>query len=170
MAPALRRLALTVHVLVSVGFPGAVACFLALAVFALIGSDTQLVRAAYLAMDLMTRVVILPLCFASLLTGLISALATSWGLFRHYWVVLKLFITVPSTLILVIHMQPIGRMARLAAEGPIAGAHAADQVQLVVASGAALLALVVATVLSTYKPRGMTPYGWRKLREPQPQR
>ena len=31
------------------------------------------------------------------------------------------------------------------------------------AAGAALLALIVATALSVYKPRGLTGYGWRKL-------
>ena len=37
------------------------------------------------------------------------------------------------------------------------------QVQMVVAAGAALLALLVATILAVYKPRGMTPYGQRHL-------
>jgi hypothetical protein len=32
-------------------------------------------------------------------------------------------------------------------------------------SSGALLFLLVATVLSVYKPRGMTRYGWRKQRE-----
>jgi hypothetical protein len=36
------------------------------------------------------------------------------------------------------------------------------QIQIVVVSGAALLALLVATALSVYKARGMTSYGWRK--------
>jgi hypothetical protein len=41
-------------------------------------------RAAYLAMDLTSRFVIVPLARASLLTGLAQALGTPWGLFRHY--------------------------------------------------------------------------------------
>ena len=32
-------------------------------------------------------------------------------------------------------------------------------------ASAAVLALLVATTLSVYKPRGVTPYGWRKQRE-----
>jgi hypothetical protein len=43
-----------------------------------------MVRAAYLAMELIARFVIIPLAFASLLTGLIQSLGTPWGLFRHY--------------------------------------------------------------------------------------
>ena len=32
-------------------------------------------------------------------------------------------------------------------------------------AGAALLLLLVVTTLAVYKPRGMTPYGWRKQHE-----
>ena len=41
-------------------------------------------RGAYLAMDLIGWFVIVPLSLASLLTGLVQALGTTWGLFRHY--------------------------------------------------------------------------------------
>jgi hypothetical protein len=165
MTPNLRKLALTLHVIVSVGFPGAVACFFALAIAGMLSEDVQLVRAVYLAMDIATWLVILPLCLASLLTGLVSALGTNWGLFRHYWVLVKFLITVPSTLILLIHLQPVEEMAEAAAQGIVSGEHFSAQLQLVVASGAALVVLLVATVLSTYKPRGMTRYGWSTLRE-----
>ena len=55
--------------------------------------------------------VIVPLAIASLLTGVVQALATPWGLFRHYWVVIKLFLTVFATLVLLAspprcHPQP----------------------------------------------------------------
>jgi ABC-type anion transport system duplicated permease subunit len=165
MTPDLRRLALTVHVMVSVGFAGAVACFFALAIAGMLSADSQLGRAAYLAMEFATWAVILPLSFASLLTGLVSALGTNWGLFRHYWVLVKFLITVPSTLILLVHLRPIGDMARVAAQGIVSNEHYSAQLQLVAASGAALVVLLGATVLSTYKPRGMTRYGWSTLRE-----
>jgi hypothetical protein len=38
----------------------------------------------------------------------------------------------------------------------------------VIHSGAALLALLVTTTLSVYKPRGMTRYGRRRQREERP--
>lgn len=47
--------------------------------------DAQLDRAAHLAMELTALFVIVPLAFASLLTGLVQALGTTWGLFRDYW-------------------------------------------------------------------------------------
>ena len=52
-----------------------------------------MVRAAYPAMELAARFVIVPLAFASLLTGVIQSLGTPWGLFRHYWVLVKLLLT-----------------------------------------------------------------------------
>jgi hypothetical protein len=164
MAPRLRKLSLTAHVTSSVGWFGAVAAFLALAVAGVTGADPQRVRAAYLAMELTAWWVIVPLSFASLLTGVVQGLGTEWGLFDHYWVVLKLFMTVPSTILLA-HMRPIGRVAALAAADALSGSAVHGlRFQLVGDAGTALLVLLVTTTLSVYKPRGRTPYAWRKQR------
>jgi hypothetical protein len=165
MGPRLRKLSLTAHVTSSVGWLGAVAAFLALAIAGVTAADPQRVRAAYLAMELTAGWVIVPLSFASLLTGVVQSLGTEWGLFDHYWVVVKLFMTVPSTVLLLVHMRPIGRIAALAAAGALSGS-AVDglRVQLVGDAGTALLVLLVTTTLSVYKPRGRTPYAWRKQR------
>jgi hypothetical protein len=173
MAPRLRKFALTAHVTSSVGWLGAVAGFLVFAVAGLTSQDAQMVRAVYLVMDLTAWYVIVPLCVASVLTGLVSSLSTTWGLFRHYWVLLKILITIPSSLMLLVHMQPISYIADVAAKMPlsITDLHGL-KIQLVVEAGAALLVLLVATALSVYKPKGMTRYGWRKQQEqralPQP--
>lgn len=166
MSSALRKAALTAHAVSSVGWLGAVAAFLALAIASLTRPEAEVVRAAALAMDLTTRQVIVPLSIASLLTGLISSLGTPWGLLRHYWVVVKLLINLLSSIILFVHLRPIAELASRAA-AQLAPSHAdlGLRTQMVVASGAALLALLVATVLSVYKPRGLTHYGWRRQRE-----
>ena len=166
MTPGLRKFALTAHVSSSVGWLGAVAAFLALAVAGLTNQDTQLARAAYLAMELTGWFVIVPLSLASLVTGLIQSLGTTWGLFRHYWVVMKLMISIFATIVLLVHMQPIGYMAGAAAQPSLSVAnHHGLRLQLVADAGAALLVLLVATTLSVYKPHGVTPYGRRKQRE-----
>lgn len=165
IAPRLRKFALTAHVTSSVGWLGAVAGFLALAVAGLTSRDDQTVRSVYLMLDLTAWYVIVPLCLASVLTGLVSSLTTAWGLFRHYWVLLKILITIPSSLMLLVHMRPIAYIAGVAATTTtplsIADLHGL-KIQLVVEAGAALLVLLVATALSVYKPKGMTRYGWRK--------
>jgi hypothetical protein len=165
-APRLRKFALTAHVTSSVGWLGAVAGFLALAVAGVTSQDAQVVRAVYLVMDLTAWYVIVPLCLASVLTGLVSSLSTTWGLFRHYWVLLKILITIPSSLMLLVHMQPISYIAGVAAKTPLSITDLNGlKIQLVVEAGAALLVLLVATALSVYKPKGMTRYGWRKQQE-----
>ncbi|MBT2727397.1 DUF2269 domain-containing protein [Bacillus sp. ISL-75] len=162
LTPRLRKLALTAHVTASVGWLGAVSSFLVLAISGLTSKDTQLVHAVYLAMELIARFIIVPLCLATLITGIIQSLGSKWGLFRHYWILIKFLITILSTFVLLIHMQPISYIAGEAAKITLSSADLRIQIQLVVASGAAILALLVATTLSVYKPRGLTPYGFRK--------
>lgn len=166
MGPALRRLALTAHITASVGWLGAVGAFLALSLAGLTSREEQVVRAAFIAADLATRAVIVPLCLAALGTGLIQSLGTQWGLFRHYWVLAKLLLTVLGTLLLLLHTQPIAYMADAAVQGTLAGGALREvRVQLVADAAAALLVLLAATALSVYKPRGVTRYGWRRQLE-----
>src|SRR5258707_6908187 len=162
MLPAIRKFALTAHVTSSIGWFGAVAVFLALALVGLTSQDARVVRAAYLVIGLTTWFVIVPLAFASLLTGGVSSLGTRWGLFRSYWVVMKLIITLVATVVLLIHTQTIGLLVGAAAKSAVLGSNLSGaQLNMVVASGLALLVLLVLTVLSVYKPRGMPPYGQR---------
>jgi hypothetical protein len=106
---------------------------------------------------------IVPASAATLATGIIQAVGTPWGLVRHYWVFAKLFLTVLATAVLLIHTAPIGELAQRAAAGTLLEAAArSSRVQLVADAGGALLVLLLATVLSVYKPRGMTRYGWRR--------
>jgi hypothetical protein len=165
MTPRLRKFVLTIHVTSAVGWLGSVASFLALAIAGLNSQDAQIVRGYYLSMELIAQYLIVPLCFTSLLTGLVQSLGTKWGLIRHYWILIKFLITILSTIGLVVHLQPISYLAGVAAETTLSSDDLRVQTQLVFTAGLALLALLVATTLSVYKPKGMTPYGWRKLYE-----
>src|SRR5215218_1506571 len=102
MRPRVRKFALAAHVASSVGWLGAVAAFLALAVVGLTSQNAETVRGAYLVMEPTAWFVLVPLAFASLVTGLVQSLGTSWGLFRHYWVLFKLLINVATTIVLLI--------------------------------------------------------------------
>lgn len=165
MSRELRKFILTAHITFAVGWLGAVAGFLALAIIGLKSQDAQIVSAAYLAMDWITRFVIVPLSFAPLITGPILSLGTPWGLFRHYWIIVKLVITILSTIILLVHLQPISYLSVAAARGTLSSADYQAQIQMVVASAAALLALLLTNFLAVFKPKGMTRYGWRKQYE-----
>jgi len=163
MPSGMRKVALTAHIISSIGWFGAVAAFLALAIAGMTSQNPQLVRAAYLAMELTTWFVIVPLAFVSLLSGVVSSLGTSWGLFQYYWVVLKLLTTIFAIVILLMHTQPIDLLAGVAAKTtvPSADLHS-QQLLMVTSASAALVVLIVLTVLSVYKPRGTTWYGRRK--------
>jgi hypothetical protein len=167
MTPRVRKFALTAHVASSVGWLGAVAGFLALSLTGLTSGDAQIVRAAYLTMELTGWFVLVPLALASLLTGLVQSLGTTWGLFRHYWVLFKLLINVFATIILLIYMQTLGSLADVAAETTFSRADlsALRTPSPALHASLALVLLLVATTLAVYKPRGVTPYGQRKQRE-----
>lgn len=143
MPPGLRKFALTTDVSSSVGWLGAVAAFLALAMTGLITEESQLVRAAYLAMHLVTWHVIVPLSIAALATGLVQSLGTTRGLFRHYWLITKLLLTVLATLILLLHTGPIDRVAEAAARIGLASTDLRQlRIQLVGDASAALFVFV----------------------------
>ncbi len=164
MAPRLRKFALTVHVTSSVGWLGAVAGVLALAVAGMTSRDAQTVRAAYLVMELTAWFVLVPFALASLLTGLGPSLGTTWGLFRHYWVLFKLLITVLATIVLLMYTQTLSYLAGVATQTTLSSADLGvlRTPSVVLHAGAALLLLLVATVLAVFKPPGITRYGRRK--------
>jgi hypothetical protein len=159
-----RKVALTAHVTASVGWLGAVAGFLALAVIALASDDAQTVRSAHVVMEPLGWFVLVPLAVASLLTGLIQSFGSVWGLFRHYWVVFKLLINVFATLVLLLYMQTLDHFAGIATKTPFSSAdlNALRDPSPLLHSVLALLLLLVATTLAVFKPRGLTPYGRRQ--------
>ena len=163
MRPGLRKAALTAHVTTSVGWLGAVAVFLVLAITGMTSHDSTTVRGAYLAMEVAAWYVVVPLAFSSLLTGLVSSLGTVWGLFRYYWVIAKLLLVLVATGVLLAQLTPISRLAELAATAPptatdIPGARES----LIVHATGGMVVLILTTVLAVYKPPGLTGYGQRR--------
>ena len=158
--PAVRKLALTTHVTSSVGWLGAVFVVLVLSVVALIGSDRALTSAVYLVMDLVGWSVLVPLALTSLVSGVAQSLLTPWGLLRHWWVVVKLVSTALATAVLLLYTGTLGRLAETVRDSGVAGA--TPSASPLIHTAGALVVLLGAVVLSIYKPRGLTRYGWRK--------
>lgn len=157
MSPKLNRVMLTTHITVSVGWFGAVAVFIALAITGIASANMQLARSSYLAMELSGWFVIVPFCIASLVTGVIQALGTKWGLLKHYWIVVKLILTLFATVALLLHMKPIGDLS-LAASSNVDFTNALPdlKLQIVVNAGAAFLLLLAIITISVFKPWGKT--------------
>jgi len=170
MTPALRKLTITAHVTFSVGWLGAVAAFLVLSIAGLTSRDAEVVRGAYLSMDLISRFIIIPMCFAALATGLLQALGTPWGLFRYYWILVKFGLAIFATVALLVHQfvvvaEAAKHVSGAAAETLIGADFAALKTELVRAPSLSILFLLVATTLGVFKPWGLTRYGRRKRQE-----
>ncbi|MBK0401864.1 hypothetical protein I5M27_02640 [Adhaeribacter sp. BT258] len=163
LSPLLRKVFLTTHITLSVGWLGAVAAFLAIALMGLVSQDTMQVRSAYITMEWVGWFVIVPACLGSLATGLIQSLGTNWGLFRHKWIVVKLLMTVACTILLFLHMQPISYLADVASNADISTIELRKlRIQLITDAGAALLVLLVITSISVFKPWGRTRFSFGK--------
>ena len=163
MSPGIRKFALAAHLTFSVGWIGTLVAYIALGVAAVTSEEVGNVRAAWTAMELIGWYVIVPLALASLLTGLVMALGTKWGLFRYYWVVISFVLTVFATVVLLLHMPTVTTTAEVAqqAEGSALDALGGDLEHPAIG----LVVLLVVQVLNMYKPPGMTRYGWRKQQE-----
>lgn len=160
MPPGLRKAALTVHLTVSVGWIGGVVAYLTLGLLAVNATDDQRIRSAWTGMETVGWYAIVPLAIASLVTGLMMALGTRWGLFRYYWVIISLILTLISVAVLLLHMPDVTATANYAstASGDQLEALGGDLAHPAIG----LVVLLVVQTLNVYKPRGLTRYGQRR--------
>lgn len=162
MGPGLRKFALTAHVVSSVGWLGTVLAFLALSIVGVASDDPERVRGIYLAAEPLAWFAIVPLSLAAFVTGVVQGIGSQWGLFRYYWVVVKFGLTVFAIVILLQYLATVASVTEVARD-PSAGIDDVRSASYVLHAGVGLALLVVTTVLSIYKPRGLTPYGYRQL-------
>ncbi|SPL98709.1 unnamed protein product [[Actinomadura] parvosata subsp. kistnae] len=115
--------------------------------------DARTVRAVYLAMEPAAWYALVPLAAASLLTGLVQSLGTTWGLFRHYWVLFKLLINVAAIVVLLMYTETLGYLAGVAA-APGTDPEVLRSPSVLIHSVLAAVLLLLATLLAVFKPRG----------------
>ena len=163
LGPQARKAALTAHVTASVGWVGVVVLYLVLAAIGVASDDVETVRAVYVAMDVAGPTVLMPFALATLITGLVQSWGTPWGVLRHYWVVVKLVITVVATGVLIAYLGTLDQLAVTATETGVPLEHMQSS-SPILHSAAALLLLLGATTLSVFKPKGLTRRGlrWRQ--------
>jgi hypothetical protein len=154
MAPRIRKAALALHVCSSVGWIGAAFAYLALAVAAQISQQASTIYSAWMGMELIGWAVIVPLGCLAFLTGLLMSLGTTWGLVRHYWVLIALVLTTLVLGVLLLHMPTVTQTAELArtmneAEAMTLGGD-------IVHPAVGIAILIVVAVLNIFKPRGQT--------------
>ncbi|HWA21929.1 MAG TPA: hypothetical protein VG735_05995 [Caulobacterales bacterium] len=162
MSAPVRRLLLAIHIMLSVAWLGSVAAFLALSLAGLWGRDAAVARAAYLGMNIIGSNVIIPLALMTLVSGLLQALTTPWGVLKHYWVLSKLVLALMASVLLVLHqftaVQAAARFAGASESFPHLGRLG---IQLAMDGALAIGVLIAAVLIAVYKPRGVTPLGRR---------
>ncbi len=147
------------------GWIGALAVFMAHAIASVASADPRIVAAASIAMGIAAWFVILPMAAATVVTGLIQALASAWGLVRHYWIVFKLLLTALATGVLLMKLGPIAGLADTAASASFVVAETAGlRTSLFVHAVGGIVVLATAAALAVYKPAGLTRRGERALR------
>jgi hypothetical protein len=160
MPPQMRKAALALHICSSVGWIGAAAAYLALAVAAQLSRQASTVYSAWRGMELIGWAVIVPLGCLAFLTGLLMSLGTSWGLLRHYWVLIALILTTLALGVLLLHMPTVTQTAALAQT--LTDAEVATLGGDIAHPAVGIGVLVVVAVLNIYKPRGLTGLGQGK--------
>jgi hypothetical protein len=148
LGPGWRNVLLSVHITSTVGALGADVTILALGLTGLAGSDPATV---YPAMSLIGGSILAPLAVASLVTGLLLARLSTWGVFKYWWVTIKLATTTGLAVLVLQVLVPRFAAAAHAASAGIALAHA-DRLQLVVTAATGTTLLIVMVVLAVFKP------------------
>lgn len=153
------KLLLAAHILVSGVWLGIAAAKLVLAVAAPTTGDPRVSGALYSAMEVV-NVAFPPAAVATLVTGVLLSLGTKWSLLRHYWVAIKLALTVGVIVTGValvdrlIQQSVAATSGQAVSDGTMLSIASAPTRLLIYLSVAHVLMLGVATVISVYKPWG----------------
>lgn len=155
------RALLLSHLTVSVGWLGLELSLLALGLLGLLAGDAESRAASILAAAVLGNYLYPLLSVGSLITGVLVSLRGRWGLVRHWWVLAKLAANV--ALVLggnLIVLAGVRHAADQVRQGATDVADVAGAARTVVgAMTVGVLLLLAATVISRYKPRGLTPFG-----------
>ena len=146
MSPRVRRSVLTAHIIASVGLLGDSAGFVAVAVRAATTDDPALASSSYELLAMFSIVFGIPLSMITLATGIALGLGTKWGVLRHRWVTAKLLLVLS---VIVVGSFVIGPSLALMQDGT-----GGRGTTLILAAGWQVLALMLATGLSVFKPGG----------------
>ncbi|WP_188189281.1 hypothetical protein [Nonomuraea sp. SYSU D8015] len=151
MRPRIRKTVLVIHIVASVALVGEVWGLVALNTAAALTEDLELAHSAYRLMPILVFAGGIPLSLTALATGITLGLTSHWGLFRHYWVVIKLVLLVAVICVGMFLFDPEGMAAATEGARPAAATRQWGQVA---ALSTQIVMLLVATALSVFKPRG----------------
>jgi hypothetical protein len=173
VSPSLYRVLLTSHIVVSVGWLGVVLAKVVLGALALTAGAPESAAALATAMWRL-NVAFPPVAIGTIVTGVLLSLGTKWGLIQHYWVATKLALTVGVIVTAVrlgdrfVQQSTGASLAQAPTSGTLLDISSSGIALLLALAATHLVMLVVATVLSVYKPWGKTWFGRRKAQRSSP--
>jgi hypothetical protein len=146
-----REAALILHVLTSVGWFGIAVAVVVGAFAARTTAEPAFAHAIYRVLAASPWLSV-PAGLTAAATGTLVGLGSPYGLIRHWWVVVKILLTIA---VVTTDAALVSALARQAA--------ATDRAvpPLYGSTTAHIVVLVIATALSVIKPRGLTPWGRR---------
>jgi hypothetical protein len=148
--PRTRTLLRAFHIGATGSVLGADLALLTLGLSGLVGADPLTI---YPAARLVAARVIVPLALVSLGTGVLLAVLTPWGLFRHLWITMKLAIVLLLTAAVLFVLVPgLGTTAAQVLALPTPAPGAVSPMPLVIAPAVASTLIGVALVLAVIKP------------------
>lgn len=154
VSPLGRKALRVLHFIFTGGWVGGTAAMTFLSVLGASTTDVEVKRAVYLVMSRLDAAFIVPLVFGSIVSGVILAAKTPWGVFRYKWVGAKLVLAVAMVIFAVSTvMRWVKRLADASANGDWGGVASLDR-SLVVAAIAFMFGLAAIIVIAVLKPWG----------------
>lgn len=97
-----------------------------------------------------------------MLLSILRSVITPWGLFRYYWIIFKLVLMAVAVIVLLIQTPTINAPGEAAMISDFTALQA-GRASMVLHSAGGLAVLLLATILSVYKPRGLTAFGTSRI-------
>jgi len=165
IAPRARKILFTAHVAISVAWLGVVGCQFTLATAIWVSRDAAVQYAGFTMMAMLDNVFLGVTSTFAVITGLVTAVGTRWGLMQRRWVATKFYATLAVQMVGfgVIHQSiSKGNLIETAADAPVRSPET-DALGLLLScvTGTAMLTLVTMVIISVFKPWGLTRRGRR---------
>jgi uncharacterized membrane protein len=163
LTPAWRKALLVLHIVSGVSWMGVDIALLVLLLTARAADDAASVASAFNAIRMIVPIAVPPLSLSIVATGLLLGLGTPWGLVRHWWVLVKLVLSLVMAVLVFTSLVPgVNAIAELDLATTSADAVRASlgplPSMLLFPPVVSFLMLGTATVLSIFKPWRRTPW------------
>ena len=160
LSPRARKLFLWLHVGLSVSWLGLSLAMLVLSLTGQLADDRRLAHDAYRIMHVFDLVIVIPVVFLSIISGLVVSLGTKWGLIRYRWVLTKFLLSLTIPAVAGFQHLWISQLAERMSTPSTATPGGLGLTLTLCITGYATI-LWTTTALSVWKPWGKTRWGRR---------